>query len=133
MMLSCDRATQLCFRVLSESGCFLLILFAATHRAPQFFQCRGPGPGPGLQLDCEFLSASQSVTLYQVTTHPTLRGLQQLHLIDELILSGADDELCVQQVASVDGQSLQCELSSDDHRQTETFRAAQSSFNRYQV
>ncbi|XP_034438146.1 SCL-interrupting locus protein homolog isoform X1 [Hippoglossus hippoglossus] len=89
-------STALQERVLSESGCFLLVLFAATHRAPQFFQCRGPGPG--LQLDCEFLSASQSVTLYQ-------------------------------QVASVDGQSLQCELSSDDHRQTETFRAAQSSFN----
>uniref|UniRef100_A0A665TZF5 STIL N-terminal domain-containing protein n=1 Tax=Echeneis naucrates TaxID=173247 RepID=A0A665TZF5_ECHNA len=26
-------------RVLSESGCFLLVLFASTHRAPQFFQC----------------------------------------------------------------------------------------------
>ncbi|CAB1421937.1 unnamed protein product [Pleuronectes platessa] len=104
-------STALQDRVLSESGCFLLVLFAATHRAPQFFQCRrpgpgpgpgpepgpGPGPGPGLQLHCEFLSASQSVTLYQG--------------------------------ALVDGQSLQCELSSDDHRQTETFRAAQSSFN----
>ncbi|KAF0041564.1 hypothetical protein F2P81_005096 [Scophthalmus maximus] len=53
--------------VLSESGCFLLVLFAATHRAPQFYQCRGPGPrpGPGLQLDCELLTAFQSVTLYQ--------------------------------------------------------------------
>ncbi|XP_019964721.2 SCL-interrupting locus protein homolog isoform X1 [Paralichthys olivaceus] len=99
VMLWCLRflfSTALQERVLSESGCFLLVLFATTHRAPQFFQCRGPGPG--LQLDCELLTASQSVTLYQ-------------------------------QIASVDGQSLQCELSSDDHRQTETFRVAQSSFN----
>uniref|UniRef100_A0A8D3DL48 STIL N-terminal domain-containing protein n=1 Tax=Scophthalmus maximus TaxID=52904 RepID=A0A8D3DL48_SCOMX len=52
-------SSLLCFRVLSESGCFLLVLFAATHRAPQFYQCRGPGPrpGPGLQLDCELLTA----------------------------------------------------------------------------
>ncbi|XP_026178764.1 SCL-interrupting locus protein homolog isoform X2 [Mastacembelus armatus] len=49
-------------RVLSESGCFLLVLFGATHRAPQFFQCRAPGP----QLDCQLLTAFQSVTLYQV-------------------------------------------------------------------
>ncbi|KAG7218888.1 hypothetical protein INR49_019474 [Caranx melampygus] len=53
-------------RVLSESGCFLLVLFASTHRAPQFFQCQAPGPGPG--LDCELLTAFQSVTLYQVAS-----------------------------------------------------------------
>uniref|UniRef100_A0A3B4UTM4 STIL centriolar assembly protein n=1 Tax=Seriola dumerili TaxID=41447 RepID=A0A3B4UTM4_SERDU len=87
-------------RVLSESGCFLLVLFASTHRAPQFFQCRalGLGPGPALQLDCDLLTAFQSVTLYQV--------------------------------ASVDGQTLQCELGSEDRsRQTEVFREAQRSFS----
>ncbi|XP_044217922.1 SCL-interrupting locus protein homolog isoform X2 [Thunnus albacares] len=89
-------------RVLSESGCFLLVVFGATHRAPQFFQCRGPGPGsgpgPGPQLDCQLLTASQTLTLYQV--------------------------------APVDGQTLQCELSSESHsRQTQTFRDAQNSFN----
>lgn len=32
----------------------------------------------------------------------------------------------------VDGQTLQCELGSEDHsRQMEVFRKAQSSFNRY--
>uniref|UniRef100_A0A8C2X2J1 STIL centriolar assembly protein n=1 Tax=Cyclopterus lumpus TaxID=8103 RepID=A0A8C2X2J1_CYCLU len=58
-------------RVLSESRCFLLVLFASTHRPPQFFQCRGPGPGPGPapQLDYQMLTASQCVTLYQVPTH----------------------------------------------------------------
>ncbi|KAM7409462.1 hypothetical protein PAMA_001104 [Pampus argenteus] len=85
--------------VLSEDGCFLLVVFGATHRAPQFFQCRGPGSGTGPQLDCQLLTASQSLTLYQV--------------------------------ASVDGQTLQCELSAEDHsRQTQVFREAQSSFNR---
>uniref|UniRef100_A0A3P8V9I3 STIL N-terminal domain-containing protein n=1 Tax=Cynoglossus semilaevis TaxID=244447 RepID=A0A3P8V9I3_CYNSE len=66
---------------LSETGCFLLVLFADTHRTPQFFQCRpapgstpGPepssasGPAPGLQLDCELRSAVQCVTLYQVSS-----------------------------------------------------------------
>ncbi|XP_047192840.1 SCL-interrupting locus protein homolog [Scophthalmus maximus] len=94
----CSAALQ--DRVLSESGCFLLVLFAATHRAPQFYQCRGPGPrpGPGLQLDCELLTAFQSVTLYQV--------------------------------APADGRTLQCELSSELHsRQTQIFRDARSSFN----
>uniref|UniRef100_A0A3B4Y015 STIL centriolar assembly protein n=1 Tax=Seriola lalandi dorsalis TaxID=1841481 RepID=A0A3B4Y015_SERLL len=77
-------------RVLSESGCFLLVLFASTHRAPQFFQCRALGPGPG-----------PSVTLYQVTTYLTVWS----------------------QVASVDGQTLQCELGSEDRsRQKEVFR-----------
>ncbi|XP_031695910.1 SCL-interrupting locus protein homolog, partial [Anarrhichthys ocellatus] len=91
-------------RVLSESRCFLLVLFASTHRAPQFFQCRGPGPGPGPapQLDYQLLTASQCVTLYQ-------------------------------QVVSVEGRTLRCELGSEDHsRQTEVFREAQTSFNRYQ-
>ncbi|XP_044056266.1 SCL-interrupting locus protein homolog [Siniperca chuatsi] len=84
-------------RVLSESRCFLLVLFGSTHRAPQFFQCRGPGPGP--QLDYQLLTASQCVTLYQ-------------------------------QVVSVEGQTLQCELGSEDHsRQTQIFREAQTSFN----
>ncbi|XP_060890687.1 SCL-interrupting locus protein homolog [Labrus mixtus] len=52
-------------RVYSESGCFLLVLFASTHTGtpPQVFQCRAPGPGP--QLDYQLLTASQSVTLYQ--------------------------------------------------------------------
>ncbi|KAM9358448.1 SCL-interrupting locus protein homolog [Symphorus nematophorus] len=96
-------------RVFSESRCFLLVLFGSTHRAPQFFQCQGPGSGsgpgpgpgsgPGAQLDYQLLTASQSVTLYQ-------------------------------QVVSVEGQTLQCELSSEDHsRQMEVFREAQSSFN----
>ncbi|XP_030583364.1 SCL-interrupting locus protein homolog isoform X2 [Archocentrus centrarchus] len=49
-------------RVLSESGSFLLVVFGCTHRAPQFFQCRGSGP----QLDCQLLTASQTATLYQV-------------------------------------------------------------------
>uniref|UniRef100_A0A1A8GIJ6 TAL1 (SCL) interrupting locus n=1 Tax=Nothobranchius korthausae TaxID=1143690 RepID=A0A1A8GIJ6_9TELE len=44
-------------RVLSESGCFLLVVFGSTHRTPQFFQCRGPGPEP--QLDFQLLTASQ--------------------------------------------------------------------------
>ncbi|XP_041648155.1 SCL-interrupting locus protein homolog isoform X2 [Cheilinus undulatus] len=48
-------------RVLSESGCFLLVLFASTHTAPQVFQCRGSGP----QMDYQLLTASQSVTLFQ--------------------------------------------------------------------
>ncbi|XP_070765503.1 SCL-interrupting locus protein homolog [Enoplosus armatus] len=83
-------------RVLSESRCFLLVLFGSTHRAPQFFQCRGPRPGP--QLDYQLLTASQCVTLYQVV--------------------------------SVEGQTLQCELGSEDHsRQTEIFTEAQTSFN----
>nr|XP_046246656.1 antithrombin-III isoform X1 [Scatophagus argus]XP_046246657.1 antithrombin-III isoform X1 [Scatophagus argus] len=88
-------------RVFSESRCFLLVLFGSTHRAPQFFQCRGPGSGlgPGPQLDYQLLSASQCVTLYQ-------------------------------QVGSVEGQTLQCELSSEDHsKQMEIFRKARSSFN----
>ncbi|XP_038556119.1 SCL-interrupting locus protein homolog [Micropterus salmoides] len=84
-------------RVLSENRCFLLVLFGSTHRAPQFFQCRGPGPGS--QLDYQLLTASQCVTLYQVV--------------------------------SVEGQTLQCELGSEDHsRQTEIFREAQASFSR---
>ncbi|XP_028258817.1 SCL-interrupting locus protein homolog [Parambassis ranga] len=88
-------------RVLSESGLFLLLVFGSTHRAPQFFQCRGPRPGlgSGPQLDCQMLSASQAVTLYQ-------------------------------QVALVDGQTLQFELGSEEHsRQVEVFREAQSSFS----
>ncbi|XP_024909135.1 SCL-interrupting locus protein homolog [Cynoglossus semilaevis] len=98
-------------RVLSETGCFLLVLFADTHRTPQFFQCRpapgstpGPepssasGPAPGLQLDCELRSAVQCVTLYQ-------------------------------QVALVESQILQCELTVGRGPQVEIFRQAQSSFN----
>ncbi|XP_076582946.1 SCL-interrupting locus protein homolog isoform X2 [Chaetodon auriga] len=81
-------------RVFSESGRFLLVLFSSTHRAPQFFQCQGPGPQPDYRL----LTASQHVTLYQVL--------------------------------SVEGQTLRCELGSEDHsRQMEIFREAQSSFN----
>ncbi|KAM8744776.1 SCL-interrupting locus protein homolog isoform 1-T2 [Acanthopagrus schlegelii] len=90
-------------RVLSESGCFLLVLFGSTHSAPQFFQGRGPGPrlgpGQGPPLDYQLLTASQCVTLYQ-------------------------------QAVSVEGQTLQCELGSEDHgRQLEVFREARSSFN----
>ncbi|KAI4792601.1 hypothetical protein KUCAC02_033277 [Chaenocephalus aceratus] len=48
-------------RVFSESGCFLLVLFGSTHRAPQFFQCRGSGS----HLDYQLLSGSQYVTQYQ--------------------------------------------------------------------
>ncbi|XP_070817284.1 SCL-interrupting locus protein homolog isoform X2 [Chaetodon trifascialis] len=81
-------------RVFSESGCFLLVLFGSTHRAPQFFQCQRPGPQPDYRL----LTASQQVTLYQVL--------------------------------SVEGQTLRCELGSEDHsRQMEIFREAQSSFS----
>ncbi|TMS01812.1 SCL-interrupting locus protein-like protein [Larimichthys crocea] len=49
-------------RVLSESRCFLLVLFGSTHRAPQFFQCRVPGPGPGPQLDYQLLTASHGAS-----------------------------------------------------------------------
>ncbi|KAM9408385.1 SCL-interrupting locus protein homolog [Pholidichthys leucotaenia] len=84
-------------RVLSESGCFLLVVFGSTHRGPQFFQCKGPRLGPGL-LEYQLLKAFQTTTLYQV--------------------------------ALIDGQNLQCELSSEDNgRQIEVFRDAQSSFN----
>uniref|UniRef100_A0A1A8NUR0 TAL1 (SCL) interrupting locus n=1 Tax=Nothobranchius rachovii TaxID=451742 RepID=A0A1A8NUR0_9TELE len=55
-------------RVLSESGCFLLVVFGSTHRTPQFFQCRGPGPEP--QLDFQLLTASQSASLYQAAPVP---------------------------------------------------------------
>ncbi|KAK5907840.1 hypothetical protein CesoFtcFv8_005649 [Champsocephalus esox] len=48
-------------RVFSESGCFLLVLFGSTHRAPQFLQCRGSGS----HLDYQLLSGSQYVTQYQ--------------------------------------------------------------------
>ncbi|MEQ2190458.1 hypothetical protein XENOCAPTIV_019576 [Xenoophorus captivus] len=110
-------------RVLSEIGCFLLVLFGSTHRAPQFFQCRESRPGSGPQLDFQLLTASQSVTLYQVTTCTVFLCLM-------------DEEFWVkmwtcQQVAPVDGRALRCELDSDDRsRQVEVFRAAQSSFNR---
>lgn len=54
------------FRVFSDRGCFLLVLFCSTHKSPQFFQCgssgRGPEPGPDYQL----MTAFQRVTLYQV-------------------------------------------------------------------
>ncbi|XP_032426955.1 SCL-interrupting locus protein homolog [Xiphophorus hellerii] len=53
-------------RVLSELGCFLLVVFGSTHRTPQFFQCRDSRPGPGAQLDFQLLTASQAATLYQV-------------------------------------------------------------------
>ncbi|XP_054911072.1 SCL-interrupting locus protein homolog isoform X3 [Poeciliopsis prolifica] len=52
-------------RVLSELGCFLLVVFGSTHRTPQFFQCRDSRPGPGAQLDFQLLTASQVATLYQ--------------------------------------------------------------------
>uniref|UniRef100_A0A3P9MVP8 STIL N-terminal domain-containing protein n=1 Tax=Poecilia reticulata TaxID=8081 RepID=A0A3P9MVP8_POERE len=55
-------------RVLSELGCFLLVVFGSAHRTPQFFQCRDSRPGPGAQLDFQLLTASQAATLYQVTT-----------------------------------------------------------------
>uniref|UniRef100_A0A8C8E2L7 STIL N-terminal domain-containing protein n=1 Tax=Oryzias sinensis TaxID=183150 RepID=A0A8C8E2L7_9TELE len=45
-------------RVLSESGCFLLVVFGSTHRAPQFFQCRGSSTGP--QLECQILTSTHS-------------------------------------------------------------------------
>uniref|UniRef100_A0A3Q3W1P6 STIL N-terminal domain-containing protein n=1 Tax=Mola mola TaxID=94237 RepID=A0A3Q3W1P6_MOLML len=68
-------------RVFSESRCFLLVLFGSTHRAPQFFQCRGPEPQPGSgqQLDYELLTATQCITLYQVRP-------QWLHRADEAFL-----------------------------------------------
>uniref|UniRef100_A0A3Q2Q7S4 STIL centriolar assembly protein n=1 Tax=Fundulus heteroclitus TaxID=8078 RepID=A0A3Q2Q7S4_FUNHE len=53
-------------RVLSEAGCFLLVVFASTHRTPQFFQCRQTQPGPSPGLDFQLLTATQSLTLYQV-------------------------------------------------------------------
>lgn len=38
----------------------------------------------------------------------------------------------LQQVASVEGRTLQCELDSEDHsRQMDIFRDALTSFNRY--
>uniref|UniRef100_A0A3Q3F779 STIL centriolar assembly protein n=1 Tax=Kryptolebias marmoratus TaxID=37003 RepID=A0A3Q3F779_KRYMA len=49
-------------RVLSESGCFLLVVFGSTHRTPQFFQCRRSGPEqePGPQLDFQLLTERDS-------------------------------------------------------------------------
>lgn len=42
------------------------------------------------------------------------------------------NELCCQQVAPADGQTLQCELGSHNRsRQMEVFTKAQTSFNRY--
>uniref|UniRef100_A0AAV2KWJ5 STIL N-terminal domain-containing protein n=1 Tax=Knipowitschia caucasica TaxID=637954 RepID=A0AAV2KWJ5_KNICA len=64
-------------RVLSESRKFLLLLFASTHRAPQFFQCKVDGPGLSFQL----LTGHHTATLYQV--------------------------------ASVDGQTLRCDLGTE--------------------
>ncbi|XP_029004321.1 SCL-interrupting locus protein homolog isoform X2 [Betta splendens] len=55
-------------RVLSESNCFLLVVFESTHRTPQFFQCRVPQVGPVPQLGYQLLTAFQSVTLYQVSS-----------------------------------------------------------------
>ncbi|XP_061894862.1 SCL-interrupting locus protein homolog isoform X2 [Entelurus aequoreus] len=53
-------------RVLSENGSFLLAIFGSTHRAPQFFQCRGSDSGSDSgQMDCRLLSATEAVTLYQ--------------------------------------------------------------------
>lgn len=79
-------------RVLSESGCFLLVLFGSTHRVPQFFQCRGPGSGA--QMDYQLLSASQSVTLYQVRAH--LKGCEErLSLMwSNVVLCPAAGGLC---------------------------------------
>ncbi|XP_047442197.1 SCL-interrupting locus protein homolog isoform X2 [Mugil cephalus] len=92
-------------RVLSEGGAFLLVVFSSTHRAPQFFQCTGTGPGPGPGPG---------------------PGLQ----LDCQLLT-ASQSVSFYQVAPVDGRSLRCELSSDDQgRQTDVFRAAQSSFSR---
>uniref|UniRef100_A0A3Q0SV81 STIL N-terminal domain-containing protein n=1 Tax=Amphilophus citrinellus TaxID=61819 RepID=A0A3Q0SV81_AMPCI len=77
-------------RVLSESGSFLLVVFGCTHRAPQFFQCRGSGP----QLDCQLLTASQTATLYQVTTpHGFLNSFSLvIHLSVNDQDSGVEDE-----------------------------------------
>ncbi|KAA8578176.1 hypothetical protein FQN60_018732, partial [Etheostoma spectabile] len=70
----CSSALQ--DRVVSESGCFLLVLFGSTHRAPQFFQCRGSGSGP--QLDYRLLTASQCVTLYQRIAAARRRSSERL-------------------------------------------------------
>uniref|UniRef100_A0A672IP00 STIL N-terminal domain-containing protein n=1 Tax=Salarias fasciatus TaxID=181472 RepID=A0A672IP00_SALFA len=91
------------WEVFSESGFFLLVIFGSTHRVPQFFQCRGPGPGPG--------------------PGP---GLQ----LDYQLLSASQFITLYQQVAPVDGQTLQCELGSESQgRQTEVFRDARLSFS----
>ncbi|XP_061744201.1 SCL-interrupting locus protein homolog isoform X2 [Nerophis ophidion] len=53
-------------RVLSENGSFLLVIFGSTHRAPQFFQCRGSDSGSDSgQMDCRLLSATEAITLYK--------------------------------------------------------------------
>ncbi|XP_055021229.1 LOW QUALITY PROTEIN: SCL-interrupting locus protein homolog [Boleophthalmus pectinirostris] len=82
-------------RALSESGCFLLLLFASTHRAPQFFQCKVNGP----ELSYQLLTGNHNTTLYQ-------------------------------KVASVEGQTLKCELSPDSSSaQMEIFRKAHRAFS----
>uniref|UniRef100_A0A3B4B7V7 STIL N-terminal domain-containing protein n=1 Tax=Periophthalmus magnuspinnatus TaxID=409849 RepID=A0A3B4B7V7_9GOBI len=47
-------------RVLSESGSFLLLLFASTHRAPQFFQCKVNGP----ELCYQLLTGNHNVNIH---------------------------------------------------------------------
>lgn len=71
------------FRVFSDGGCFLLVLFCSTHKSPQFYKCgrSGPGPGPGPWLDYRLLTASQCVTLYQVKAAPE-RGCSQVCVSD---------------------------------------------------
>ncbi|KAM3876313.1 SCL-interrupting locus protein homolog [Diretmus argenteus] len=85
-------------RVLSESGCFLVVLFCVTKREAQFYQCYQPSKDRGQpEMKYQLLTASQTVTLYQ-------------------------------HVEVVDGRSLQCELSPEDHsKQAEIFTEAQRS------
>lgn len=112
--------SPLLFRVLSELGCFLLVMFGSTHRTPQFFQCRDCRPGPGAQLDFQLLTASQAATLYQVTT-----GSGSWACRVEVL----GDNVSGQQVAPVDGGALRCELGPEDNsRQGEAFRAAHGAF-----
>ncbi|XP_068176529.1 SCL-interrupting locus protein homolog [Antennarius striatus] len=87
-------------RVFSESRHFLLVLFGSTHRAPQFYQCRGPEPGlgSGPHLDFQLLTSSQCAVLYQ-------------H-------------------ASSEGQALRCDLAPDARGgQTDVFMKARRSFS----
>ncbi|XP_014899253.1 SCL-interrupting locus protein homolog isoform X1 [Poecilia latipinna] len=87
-------------RVLSELGCFLLVVFGSAHRTPQFFQCRDSRPGPGAQLDFQLMTASQAATLYQQVA-PVDGGALRCELGPE-----------------------------DRSRQGEAFRAAHSAFSR---
>ncbi|KAM4629867.1 SCL-interrupting locus protein homolog [Polymixia lowei] len=52
-------------RVLSESGCFLLVLFSLTRSQAQFFQCGASSSTGQQRMGYQVLRGSQEVSLYQ--------------------------------------------------------------------